>query len=221
MKKSKMKETAFTLAETLITLGIIAVVAALTLPAVLADKRAKELETSFKKQLSVIQNVLIRMEMEKGEPYTRNSSSATRTFKKEFVKYFKIIKDCNFEDCLKVNDKNVYKDLTNKYDTFTKFIDDGQFILHDGTMIMLNDAANEPLLISFDVNGPYKKPNRYGQDLFTFQIMENGKLLPMGADGTWYTDENFCSTEKGDIKNGLTCAYRAVTEPDYFKKLPR
>ena len=141
--------------------------------------------------------------------------------KKEFVKYFKIIKDCNFEDCLKVNDKNVYKDLTNKYDTFTKFIDDGQFILHDGTMIMLNDAANEPLLISFDVNGPYKKPNRYGQDLFTFQIMENGKLLPMGADGTWYTDENFCSTEKGDIKNGLTCAYRAVTEPDYFKKLPR
>lgn len=161
------------------------------------------------------------MEMEKGEPYTRNSSSATRTFKKEFVKYFKIIKDCNFEGCLKVNDKNVYKDLTNKYDTFTKFIDDGQFILHDGTMIMLNDAANEPLLISFDVNGPYKKPNRYGQDLFTFQIMENGKLLPMGADGTWYTDENFCSTEKGDIKNGLTCAYRAVTEPDYFKKLPR
>ena len=221
MKKSKMKETAFTLAETLITLGIIAVVAALTLPAVLADKRAKELETGFKKQLSVIQNVLIRMEMEKGEPYTRNSSSATRTFKKEFVKYFKIIKDCNFEDCLKVNDKNVYKDLTNKYDTFTKFIDDGQFILHDGTMIMLNDAANEPLLISFDVNGPYKKPNRYGQDLFTFQIMENGKLLPMGADGTWYTDENFCSTEKGDIKNGLTCAYRAFTEPDYFKKLPR
>lgn len=53
MKKSKMKETAFTLAETLITLGIIAVVAALTLPAVLADKRAKELETGFKKQLSV------------------------------------------------------------------------------------------------------------------------------------------------------------------------
>ena len=88
MKKSKMKETAFTLAETLITLGIIAVVAALTLPAVLADKRAKELETGFKKQLSVIQNVLIRMEMEKGEPYTRNSSSATRTFKKRICKIF-------------------------------------------------------------------------------------------------------------------------------------
>lgn len=221
MKKYRVENSAFTLAEVLITLGIIAVVAALTLPAVLADKRAKELETGFKKQLAVIQNVLIRMEMEKGEPYTRNPSTDTRTFKKDFVKYFEIVKDFNFDDCLKINNKYVYRDLTNKYNSFTMYFDDGQFITSDGAMFMLNDAVNEPLLISFDVNGPYKKPNRYGADLFTFQIMDNGKLLPMGAEGTWFTEENYCNPKKGDMRNGLTCAYRAISEPDYFKKLPR
>lgn len=44
-----MKKSAFTLAEVLITLGIIGVVAALTLPALMADYRAKELEVRFKK----------------------------------------------------------------------------------------------------------------------------------------------------------------------------
>lgn len=44
-----MKINGFTLAEVLITLGIIGIVAALTLPALIANKQAKELEVSLKK----------------------------------------------------------------------------------------------------------------------------------------------------------------------------
>ena len=40
-----MKKAAFTLAEVLITIGIIGVVAAITLPTVLTNVRNKELET--------------------------------------------------------------------------------------------------------------------------------------------------------------------------------
>ena len=43
------KKFAFTLAEVLITLGIIGVVAALTLPTVIKHYKAKVLETAFKK----------------------------------------------------------------------------------------------------------------------------------------------------------------------------
>ena len=43
------KKVAFTLAEVLITLGIIGVVAALTLPTVIKHYKAKVLETAFKK----------------------------------------------------------------------------------------------------------------------------------------------------------------------------
>mgnify|MGYP002563471806 CR=1 FL=1 len=42
-----MKSKAFTLAETLITLGVIGIVAALTLPAIIQKQHKKELETAF------------------------------------------------------------------------------------------------------------------------------------------------------------------------------
>ena len=49
-----MKQNGFTLAEILITIGIIGVIAAITLPVLIADKRAKELETALKKNASVL-----------------------------------------------------------------------------------------------------------------------------------------------------------------------
>ena len=100
------------------------------------------------------------------------------------------------------------------------YIDDGQFVTVDGALFMLNDATSQPLLASFDINGPNKGPNRLGFDVFVFQLMENGKLLPMGAEGTWFTEEKYCSKTKTDMRNGLTCAYKAISDPDYFRNLP-
>jgi len=85
-------------------------------------------------------------------------------------------------------------------------------------IMMENDSDN--LLISVDVNGPNKKPNRWGHDLFTFQVMDNGKLLPMGAEGTAY-DESYCSKSSTNDRNGIGCTYRALTDKDYFKNLPK
>ena len=47
--KAASCKSAFTLAEVLITLGIIGMVAAMTLPALMNDKQNKELQTQFKK----------------------------------------------------------------------------------------------------------------------------------------------------------------------------
>lgn len=211
----------FTLAEILITLGIIGIVAALTMPVINKGKERKELEAGFKKQYSVLQNAFTRLNHDRGEVYVReNSSVGTRKFKKEFIKYFNVLSDCNYEDCSKINGKSIYKDLTNTYNMYQTYIDDGQFITTDGALFMLNDATNEPFLAGFDVNGPKKKPNRLGYDVFIFQLMPNGKLAPMGAEGTWFTDEKYCSFSKGDMRNGLTCAKKAMEDPDYFKKLP-
>ena len=49
---------AFTLAEVLITLGIIGVVSALTLPTLINDFRARSLETSFKKADAILTTAL-------------------------------------------------------------------------------------------------------------------------------------------------------------------
>ena len=81
-------------------------------------------------------------------------------------------------------------------------------------------ALNGTILISVDVNGIYKKPNRWGHDLFTFQIMDDGKLLPMGAEGTKYKSD-YCSLTSSDGSNGIGCTYKALTDKNYFKNLPK
>ena len=52
------RKIAFTLAEVLITIGIIGIVAALTLPSVINKYKAKQLETAFKKSSSIITSAL-------------------------------------------------------------------------------------------------------------------------------------------------------------------
>ncbi len=62
------RKSAFTLAEVLITLGIIGVVAAMTLPALVASHRKTEVETRLKKFYSVMNQAINMTNAEYGEP---------------------------------------------------------------------------------------------------------------------------------------------------------
>ena len=66
MKKRMKKLKGFTLAEVLITLGIIGVVAAMTLPTLISNYQKVALETAYKKGMSVIANA-IQLAMAKNE----------------------------------------------------------------------------------------------------------------------------------------------------------
>ena len=114
-----------------------------------------------------------------------------------------------------------YKTYNNKK-MQNSLLDDGQVFISDGMFIMVeNMPGGHLLLISVDVNGYNKKPNRWGHDLFTFQITDNGKLLPMGAEGTAYDSVNKCSLTSTSTTNGIGCTYKALTDKDYFKNLPK
>jgi prepilin-type N-terminal cleavage/methylation domain-containing protein len=54
----RIKTKAFTLAEVLITLGIIGVVAAMTLPTLIQNHKNRELQTQFKKSYSTLSQIL-------------------------------------------------------------------------------------------------------------------------------------------------------------------
>lgn len=60
------RKIAFTLAEVLITLGIIGVVAALTLPALIANYREKAFVVAAKKNYSVLTNAINKWNVENG-----------------------------------------------------------------------------------------------------------------------------------------------------------
>lgn len=231
-----LEKKAFTLAEVLITLGIIGVVAALTLPSLVASNQRKELEIGLKKGSSSISQALELYFVENGERML--PSSVTRTnFKTVLMKYLNSVKDCKLgynqaNSCIpnygtdNENNSINYKNYNGKSTINLNNFDDGQFILNDGMLVLLekaNDAASR-VFISVDVNGYKKAPNKLGQDLFMFQLdRDNGKLLPMGIKGTDYysnTDE-YCSKTSTSPYNGAGCTYKALTEKDYFKNLPR
>lgn len=225
----------FTLAEVLITLGIIGVVAAMTLPALIQNTRHKELEAGLKKGASEISQALNMYQAENGEPIVVNNLD-THELKPELIKYFKVLQDCGYgygdsdTACIKNYndpDKNstTYKNFTGTNTVDLKMFDDGQFVLTSGAIILINnvvDAENKDrIYISIDVNGYNKRPNRLGQDLFMFQIdnNNNGKLLPMGAEGTKFYSETdaYCSKTSTNLNNGAGCTYKALSDPTFWR----
>ena len=228
-----MRKNAFTLAEVLITLGIIGVVAAMTLPALITRNQNKALEAGLKKNYSVILQAFEMYQAETGERLlpeaTRDGEVENKKIKKQIMPYFKIIKDCGYTDTACIRFGTRYEHNSKNYKTYSKkdltqlnLFDDGQFILTDGSLILLNDSCDTKKYISVDVNGYIKNPNRWGQDLFTFQLMKDGRILPMGAEGTTYTDKSkYCSPTSTDPYNGIGCTYYALNDKDYFNNLPR
>lgn len=229
---SSICHTAFTLAEVLITLGVIGIVAAMTLPTVINNSRNKQLETRLKRSYSVIAQALDQYQAETGERITPQNSER-HTLKAKLAKYLNVIRDCgygaeeNYEKlCYSRNsgtDKDgIYKTFNNKQ-LFHPYFDDGQFVLNDGSLILIENAGDVNLFISVDVNGFNKKPNRLGHDLFMFQINEKGTLLPMGVNGTAYYNERnaYCSISLSSYLSGIGCTYNALTDKDYFKNLPK
>ena len=231
---SLKRKAAFTLAEVLITLGIIGVVAAMTLPSLITKNRNKELQAALKKGYSEISQALEFMKSDIGVDILPQDYEQ-RSFFPIFSKYFRTLKsvsvngimpgemeDGDSEDSPHKVFKN-YKTYNKSQTIKTDIFDDGQFILQDGTLILIENpysVGNRQIFISVDVNGMNKKPNIYGRDLFTFQITNDGKLLPMGADGTKYTDmDKYCSKDSNDRLNGIACAARALNDPDYFEKM--
>ncbi len=239
----------FTLVETLITLGIIGVIAGLTLPAAIAGRMSSQARTQFDTAYAVLSQAVNDMAADDitlfGGRYMQKYGSVYELFKS----YMRVSVDC----CKYENGKLVCSiskicagggknGSPNGYETFSGIsgasvnwlIDDGAFVLSNGMLVGFEnkDTETQYNLVSIDINGKNKPPNRWGWDMFTFQIVGED-LLPVGAMGTSYKDpaisknyifgedpERWCNSDNSDDKfNGITCAYKAVNDVDYFKKL--
>ena len=225
-----LRKSAFTLAEVLITLGIIGVVAAMTLPSVIAKKQTQELQSGLKSGYSLLQQGLLRMSLDKGYTVrTENGNYTEGRFVDSFKKYFEKIYDCDKEVnkpnpaiCMGRNDgsgpvvETAYLNFSKKTHIGSNLLDDGQFVTANGMLILVEQYSGAGLLLSIDVNGKKKKPNIWGRDLFTFQLMDDGKLLPMGMEGTRYFQEDYCSNNSTVATNGIGCTYRALTDKSFW-----
>lgn len=222
----------FTLAEVLITLGIIGIVAAITIPNLMTNNKAKKLRSQFLKSYSVISQSIKLMQNDdiSLDPSTYSNQNS---FYSTYKKYFNVAIACGVTSiherkgssplCYSRGDTE-YKALDGKSTPPYNRFDDGQFILQDGMLIMLdnpyNNASNVNLWVSVDINGKRNGPNRLGVDVFTFVMGDNEALLPMGANGTPITNlDNYCNPKYVNTQSGMACAQKAMSDSDYFKKI--
>ena len=220
---------AFTLAEVLITLGIIGVVAAITIPGLINNYKAQRLRSQFLESYSIVQQVFKQMESD--DISLNPADYPTNSFYKVFMRYLQAPTNCTNQMFSKVcygasggsSANSPYKTFDGNSDVNPRIFDDGEILLQNGMLLLIENNAeganSDRLWISVDLNGYKTPPNRWGYDLFTFQFVE-GELKTMGQDGTDYTDMNvFCNEKSKSYYNGITCAQKAKTDTDYFKSV--
>ena len=192
------KRTAFTLAEVLITLGIIGIVAAITLPTIINNYRIKVLENQFKKADSIIQQAVQKTANEYGYTSlaelnvagcaTCDNNENYRLLKQQIPEindiWYKQFKTVKFFSDSEAYWKNIYcnsffgaKLNNTTYSCLYSGRPYEYMILADGMTVSPLFAylggSTHPVLIEavFDTNGPYKGPNRLGYDIFRYETM--------------------------------------------------
>ena len=200
---------AFTLAEVLITLGIIGVVAAMTMPSLIQNYQEKATVTRVKKVYNVLSTALQSAYFENGK-YNENVNDSGQTFYEYISPYLKFQKYCGTE-------KGCWPDVTIKHlhgenwanlDSYQNYI---KAILADGTLFQFYRNAE----IRVDVNG-FKGPNTVGRDIFYFAIKDD-KVIPIGLqnekDNSDGADKfnKYCNISSSIDYNGIACTGWVIT----------
>ena len=214
-EKNMLKEIkkGFTLAEVLIVIGIIGVVAALTLPNLNHATGDKEKVTKVKKIYSNLTEAVDRAQaiygpfdtwfndLKDSEGYIDDSATASERFAKRVTEFMKVSKDCGFnEGCFSSEpllfDGTEQEDCDNYLECFQsrRFYMVG---VSDGMSI----AFERDGYIRVDIDGPNKGKNQEGVDIFNFTIGlagdTNGKqvnqLYPSNSPNNWTGNFLDCS----------------------------
>ena len=221
---------AFTLAEVLITLGIIGVVAALTLPAVIQNYQKRSLEVATKKFYSVITQAVKQYMADEGVDDLRGSSLSGSDYDSDeitlakndefFKKYLnaQICEDGCFADNYKTQSGGISKSVGKSSEL--QYLS-GRYLLPDGMVVdsyYYFSGDTYPGDLYVDVNGK-KGPNKIGYDLWSMTVFYDGVIDESGLtpecrksdnpgfDVNSFRDDRFyaCRTPNSDAGNYGGC----------------
>lgn len=220
----------FTLAEVLITLGVIGVVAAITIPTLMSAHRERVNITQLKKTHSLLSEAFKLAVAENGEiegwdigTYENNYNSSAKLF--SIVKpYLKLSEDCGKQGCFSskkykaLNGKTDFSWQPNTHPVYYKSR------LLNGTSLAFWSAGychdnGGCGTIFVDVNGD-APPNQAGIDYFRFDIMTNGIHPATSSTKATQYGLEICAYNNSSGINGATCTKWAIMKGnfDYLKR---
>ena len=208
----------FTLAEVLITLVILGVIAAMTIPTIMNNTRDMEYRAKAKKTYSMLSNAMAMTAVTLG--YTPNMNvkfDSTSDINNWFNMYIKpnlnVIKVCNdTTGCWNQGDTYYLKGGKVKYNRpgigigntiLTAVLSDGTFLIIDSYYYESTEtyfgikipSGQSSMVVFFDVNGD-KKPNTVGRDIYV-AVYADGALIPPYRDFPEKVDKDCSSSGTG------------------------
>jgi len=171
------KRFGFTLAEVLITLGIIGIVASMTIPVLMNNTQDAEFKSAYKKALSDA-NSAWTLALANDEIVARTAIYDPTNDKANFVtlqSHFSVTKDCtdDISECWPTTETGTFWGAP--LATTNCFIDKSGRTWALWQQTLANTYAN----IFVDVNGS-KKPNQYGKDRFPLHAIVNNNEDKIG-----------------------------------------
>lgn len=204
------KRNAFTLAEVLITLGIIGVVAAMTIPSLIGHYRARVFESQLKKAYSTLQNLNMQLVGKDISPYEDydTSVSGSQILEKQTSDIASYINGAELCDSSKVSKcSRKYTNLTKKVSQHIGPISNKiSILLPDGMIIWCGNYH----WLFVDING-LKGPNITGYDLHVFKITEKNTIVPVTDPAHDTRPCTFSNPQSTDSYLGYGCTEFAIT----------
>lgn len=194
----------FTLAEVLITLGIIGIVAALTIPTLMNNIQDNEFKNKLKKEYSVLAQAQQLIAQENGGQFATTLASCTDAiphgcFRGVFEQKLSYIKECteyvggattSSSGCFAAPAYINYLSGTAQNDYISNW-GQASLVLKDGTSLVFDLESNTCTFtiggliapercgyIKVDVNG-VQPPNTWGRDIYLF-LVNADKIIPAG-----------------------------------------
>lgn len=201
-----MKKSAFTLAEILVTLTIIGVIAAMTIPGLQQESQKEQYVTGCLKAYSVLNQMATKMKIAYGPIGFGAFWTNEEALSKAMVEQLNTV---SYSDTSTTRTGVKYLDGTE--DTLPGYM----FTTNDGMIYVFSksqcagknftpdDTKNCLGRFAVDVNGE-KGPNTHGKDIFFFGLIRGTGILPAGSSDN--------SSDCNRSGHGVTCAAKVIKE---------
>ena len=230
LRKFKIYKYGFTLAEVLITLVVVGVVAAMTIPTLIARYEEQVTVAKVQKAYSTVAQAWKRYQMDYGCVGAASlciedtDSHNNNNFMNRFIKYFNSVERIPVNTSLSnvdwlpdkaycldgsLHSNDYWMGVYNSGNSYaTSF-----FTLADGTIyhIQFPDNGRKSGFIFFDTNGK-KGPNRIGKDQFPIGIGANNNPEYEGFVHPYYAEDNENTFGLCAIRNNGQCSPDVCTQ---------
>ena len=177
---------AFTMAEVLVTIGIIGVVAAMTLNSLITTYQKQQTVAQLKKVYTTIEQAIKLSEVDNEAIKFWNFEQSASDFYNQYIfPYMQKVGKLN----VRTGERIAYYRPNGLRETGFNPANSSEvqaYSLPDGTTFFVRSLDNVGLtrkLVFIDLNGS-RKPNTFGKDVFLYTISKDYGLVPYGYKGT-------------------------------------